>query len=214
MIERIEINLLPAEYRIRKRGAVLPRSIIYPAVAFAVLAVVAGMITLYMKDVESQLTSKIAEINREIEANKGLHGELRELSETKKVTEGKIAALKQISVDRERWVRLMEMLSAALPSYSWLVSVKEAAASEGQPERLVIEARTYSFPEVAHYMSRLEMHDLVEQVYLTSVDQIQGQHRTMYRFELSCALVTGAKSESVEQEAAEETTTRRGRRGR
>ncbi|MCL2219830.1 MAG: PilN domain-containing protein [Chitinispirillia bacterium] len=210
MIERIEINLLPAEYRMRKRTINIPRSIVYPAVALVALLICAALYTLYMKDKESRLNEEIAAINKEIEANKGLQKELNELRENKRITESKIAALKQISVDREKWVRLLEMISGGLPSYSWLISVREEA---GPPQWLALEARTYSFPEVAHYMSRLESHELVESVTLTGIEQIDGPDRKVYRYTLNCVLANNlAEPPPVEEDAAD--ANRRGRRGR
>ncbi|MCL2182956.1 MAG: PilN domain-containing protein [Chitinispirillia bacterium] len=212
MIERIEINLLPSEYRLRPRGIAIPRTVIYPAVVILILAVCAAGITIWQGEEISNLNGEIAAINAEIEANKGLQKELNELRQNKTVTEGKIAALKQISVDREKWVRLLEMLSDALPVYTWLMSVRNDTP-EGQPERLLIEARTYSFPEVAHYMSRLEGHELIDHVALEGVEQIQGQDRRLYRFNLACALVAAAPVAPETPNAAGEPG-RRGRRGR
>jgi Tfp pilus assembly protein PilN len=184
MIERIEINLLPAEYRVRKRSMNVPRSIVYPIVVFLVFACAAGLYTIYMRDKQARLEEEIAGIEKEIQANAHIQAEINKLREDKKVTEEKIKALQRINVNREKWVRLFEILSGKLPAYTWLMSVKE----EAEGEKLVIEARTYSFPEVAHYMTRLLETEYVSEVILAGIEQIQGQGRMLYRFSITCTL--------------------------
>jgi len=209
MIERIEINLLPAEYRVSRRSIKFERAIIYPVVVLVVLAIGVALYTVYLNDKKARISDDLAAIQQEIEANKHLQKELNDLRTAKRVTEEKIAALRQISVDREKWVRLLEMLSSNLPSYTWLVNVKE----ESSPPRLAIEARTYSFPEVATYMSRLEEHDLVSGVQLTGVEQIAGQGRMVYRFNMTCVLAAGAPP-PAEEKSEDDSAARRGRNRR
>ncbi|MDR2578512.1 MAG: PilN domain-containing protein [Chitinispirillales bacterium] len=185
MIERIEINLLPAEYRVRKKTIKIPRAAIYPALLLLVLVVLMALYTIYLRDQEAELNQSIETITKEIQANRHIQQEINTIRSEMQTTEQKIRALERITVDREKWVRLLEILSNSLPSYTWLVSVREEA---GPPERLNIEARTYSFPEVAHYMTRLEESDYIKEVALTGIEQIQGADRMMYRFNIICAL--------------------------
>jgi Tfp pilus assembly protein PilN len=214
MIERIEINLLPAEYRIRKRNLNLPRSIVYPVVILLTLAVGAGLYTIYLNDKEAKLKEEIEIVTKKIQENKHIQTEINQLRQQISVTDQKIRALERISVDREKWVRLMEVLSGNLPTYSWLVSVKEEMGAT--PQKLSIEARTHSFPEVAHYMTRLEGSEYMGGVTLMSIEQIQGQDRKIYRFTLVCTLAEDSAPAPVEEEAkpAETNTGRRGRAAR
>jgi Tfp pilus assembly protein PilN len=183
MIQRIEINLLPTEYRTRKRGLNLSRSIVYPVFAFVVLAAAAGFHAIYLNDKQARLTEEIEAIEKEIEANKSVQAEINKLRQEKQVTEQKIRALERISVDREKWVRLLEILSGNLPTYSWLDKVTE---EKGPPEKLRGEARTYAFPEVAYYMSRLEEAGYIKSVERTGIVQIDFHGRTAYEFKISC----------------------------
>jgi Tfp pilus assembly protein PilN len=183
MIEKIEINLLPVEYRVRKRNLNLPRSIVYPVVAFIVLAAGAGFYTVYLNEKQTRLTDEIAEIEKEIAANKSVQEEINKLRKEKEITDQKIRALERISVDREKWVRLLEVFSGSLPTYSWIVSLQE----ETEPvNRILVEARTYSFPEVAHYMSKLEEAEHIKNVSLTGIEQVQGHDRKVYKFNITC----------------------------
>jgi len=183
-MERIEINLLPAEYRIRKRSVDVPRSLVYPIFGIIVFLCAAGLYTLYLRDKETKLKDDIASLEAEIKANAHIQAEMNKLREEKKITEEKIKALMLISVNREKWVRLLEVLSGKLPSYTWLMSVKEGADNQ-----LSVEARTYSFPEVAHYMTRLEEHEYISKVDLVGIEQVAGpEGRKVYRFSINCAV--------------------------
>jgi Tfp pilus assembly protein PilN len=185
MIEKIEINLLPVEYRVRKRSFNLPRSIVYPVVAFIVIAAGAGFYTIYLNEKQARLTEEIAAIEKEIAANKHVQDEINKLRKEKQVTDQKIRALERISVDREKWVRLLEVFSGNLPSYAWLISLRD---ERGPPEKVQVEARTYSFPEVAQYMSKLEEAEYIKSVTLTGIEQIQGHDRKVYKFNLICEI--------------------------
>lgn len=199
MIGKIEINLLPEEYRIRKRSIIIPRALVYPAVVFVALLIGMGLETIRLNDDESRLRGDVAAIKKEIEANRHLQADIDRQRASKNATEEKIRGLERISVDREKWVLLLETLSSSLPSYSWLISVREEM---GPPVRLAIEARTYSFPEVAHYMSRLEESDYVSGVELVLIEQIQGQGRMMYRYSITCTLDSDAGIRRASAEAA------------
>jgi Tfp pilus assembly protein PilN len=105
--------------------------------------------------------------------------------EEKQVTDQKIRALERISVDREKWVRLLEVFSGSLPTYAWLIAVRD---NVGPPEKIVVDARTYSFPEVAQYMSKLEEAEYIKSVTLAGIEQVQGHDRKVYRFNLDCEI--------------------------
>jgi len=188
MIERIEINLLPVEYRVRKRSFNLPRSIVYPVLALIVLAAGAGFYTIYLGEKQARLTEEIEAIEKEIAANKHIQTEINQLRKEMQETDHKIRALERISVDREKWVRLLEVFSGSLPTYAWLISVKESG--EELPRNIAVEARTYSFPEVADYMKKLETAEYIKSVTLMppGIEQIQGHDRKVYKFILTCAI--------------------------
>jgi len=218
MIEKIEINLLPVEYRVRKRNLNLPRSIVYPVVALVALAAGAGFYTVYLTEKQARLTEEIATIEKEIAANKHVQEEINKLRQEKQVTDQKIRALERISVDREKWVRLLEVFSGSLPTYAWLISIRD---ERGPPEKVHVEARTYSFPEVAHYMSKLEEAEYIKSVTLSGIEQVQGHDRKVYKFNITCdinadvglrpALVEGDEAVKDAGAAAASAGKRRGR---
>jgi len=198
MIERIEINLLPAEYRIHKRNLKLPRSIVYPVVGLVLLIFGAGSMSVYLQNKAASLEDDIASLDRDIQSNRHIQEEINKLRADKKEVELKILALERINVNREKWVRLMEVFSGSLPPYSWLMSIKEEVGEEeGEKTSSVVrvDARTYSFHEVASYMSKLEQSEFIASVELAEIEQMAGvaQGRDVYRFSISCTVNPDAK---------------------
>ena len=211
MIERIEINLLPREYRDNKRPVKIPRTLVYPIVLLIVGAVIAAWYTMYLRDEEARIIDESAKIAKEIEDNRHVSAEINQMREVNAVTDQKIKALERISVDREKWVRLLEVLSRNLPAYTWLVSVREEAG----PARLNIEARTFSFPDVAHYMTKLEDSEYVKSVELRGIERVAGAGRETYRFNI-VAMLSGDDAPVIAEAAAGESAaaeTGRARRG-
>ncbi|MFP4163148.1 MAG: PilN domain-containing protein [Chitinispirillaceae bacterium] len=185
MIEKIEINLLPAEYRVHKRKIKLSRAVVYPVLGLLVLGVSAALFSIYLQNKVDVYEGEIENLNREIKRNSHIQTEINKLRQDKNIIDEKILALERININREKWVRLLEVMSNSLPSYSWLISVKEEL---GPPSVLKMEGRTYSFPEVAHYMTKLKNNDYISDVELSDIEQVSGQGRRVYRFTISCTV--------------------------
>jgi Tfp pilus assembly protein PilN len=180
MIERIAINLLPAEYRIHKKTLHLHREIVYPLL-------VVGMVWSGLMIWNFKLDNSINEVKRDItvieqsiRSNKPIKDEIERLRQSKIVVQGKIQALEQISVDKAKWVRLMEVLCQRLPNYTWINSCDEKDSS------LIIEGSTFSFPEVANFMSRLSESPYIKTVDLSGIEE-RGPSKTFW-FSISCRL--------------------------
>ncbi|KMQ51621.1 Type IV pilus biogenesis protein PilN [Chitinispirillum alkaliphilum] len=180
MIERIEINLLPAEYRVHTRKMRLTRDVVYPVLALIVLAVAGAVYSMMVNNELSQLEADIQQINNSIRQNQHIQNEINSLRRDKREIDEKIVALERINVNREKWVRLMEIFSQRLPGNTFLLSIREEPGS-----RLRVEGRTFVFPEVADYMSRLKEEDYISAVELSDIEQINPRTRE-YRFAFAC----------------------------
>jgi len=184
MIERIEINLLPAEYRFHKKRFRFHREMIYPLLGVIVTGVVLVLWTLFQENSISFNDDQIKFLSQQIEQNRPIQNEINKLRSDKMAIQEKIRALERISVNREKWVKLMEELSGRMPQYTWLLSVKEENTI---PPVLSIEGRTYSFPEVANYMSNLKESKYVSSVGLTDIEQMNTKEK-VYKFSITCSL--------------------------
>ena len=179
MVERIEINLLPAEYRVHRKTLQLPRAVVYPVLGVGILWFLLFLVNLKLDNTISQVKSDIAHTEKMIKTNQPIKDEINRLKESKTIIQGKIVALEQINVDRAKWVRLMEELCRRLPDYTWIESCQEKDSS------LIIDGQTFSFPEVANFMSQLS-----ESAYIRSVDLsgIEEKDAKTFSFSITCRL--------------------------
>lgn len=207
MVERIEINLLPAEYRVRKTSVRLQREIVYPLLILAVITFGLWTWTMSRMAQVAILNSDITSLEKTIAANKHIQIEIDRLKNEKQLTQEKIRALNRINVNREKWVRLLEVLCGSLPDFSWLRTVEEKEAipaldgKPAVPPTLEIEGRTFSFPDVANYMSRLGESEFVSGVDLTNIEQTTEVDQS-YLFKIVCKVNPDAKLGAVEDSAS------------
>jgi len=185
MIERIEVNLLPAEYRIHSVNIKFHKVIVIPSVIVIAIVIFllawSGALTAKI----SSYNRKIADVEAKIAKNQHVLDEINKLIERERVVQTKIKSLERIDVNREKWFRLMEVFCQKIPQGSWLVSMKDQ--TKGAVESVVIVGSTYSFSEVAQYMIRLSQSEYISSVDLSKIDQQVGTIKT-FSFEINCVL--------------------------
>lgn len=184
MVERIEINLLPAEYRVHRRNFRIEREVVYPLIIMVLTCLGLMFWSINIENTKGICENEIKVLEQQIAINRPIHEEIKKLRSDQLLIGEKIRALERISVNREKWVRLMEELSNRLPEYTWLISIKEENST---PPVIHIEGRTYSFPEVANYMSQLKESEYVNSVDLSRIEQIDSQSR-LFSFHVSCQI--------------------------
>ena len=183
-MERIEINLLPAEYRIHRRTLKLPREIVYPLLGVVILFFGLWSYTMSLDNEIHRMRSEIAGIDNTIAANKHVLNEINQLKAEKTTIQEKIRALQRINVNREKWVQLLEIFCERLPNFTWLTTITETG---GDRPTLKVEGMTYSFQEVANFMSKLSESGYVTSVDLVDILQNDGADNA-YRFSILCVL--------------------------
>ncbi|MBN1981222.1 MAG: PilN domain-containing protein [Chitinivibrionales bacterium] len=205
MLERIEVNLLPAEYRVHTRqSSILPSEIVYPLIVFGFVTVVLAWWTMALQSDIGEYTRKIADAQAKITQNKQIQDDINTVRQQKQTLEQKIHALELISVDREKWVRLQELFCKTLPSITWLERLEEKSDSS---HSLVLEGKTLSFAEVGQFMSQLRDSRKVSAISLKSIEQMQNQDKA-YKFSLECVLVpdsvvTAAATDAQQKDATQ-----------
>ncbi len=189
MVERIEINLLPAEYRVHRKKFHLEREVVYPLIILVLTCLGLMFWSVNIENTKGICVNEIKVLEQQIAINRPIHEEIKKLRSDNLLIGEKIRALERINVNREKWVRLMEELSSRLPEYTWLISIKEENST---PPVIHMEGRTFSFPEVANYMSRLKDSEYVNRVDLSRIEQINQQTR-LFSFHISCEVNPDAK---------------------
>ncbi len=187
MLERIEINLLPAEYRVHHRRLRIPREIVYPSL---ILIFVAGALfykTIAIDNEIGQLKQNISSLEQRIAKERPIKKEIQKLQKDRREIFDKIRGLQRISVNKEKWVRLLEILSYSLPEWMWLNSVSER--SQGTNASVLdIKGNTFSFPEVATYMTQLEETEYIRSVDLSSIDESRADENRVYQFSITASI--------------------------
>lgn len=191
MIEKIEINLLPAEYRIHRRHFHLEREFVYPLFFLVITCIGLVLWSVSIQNSIGICENEIKALEQQIAINRPIQEEIQKLRSDQSMVQEKIRALERINVNREKWVRLMEELSGRLPDYTWLISIKE---ENSIPPMIHLEGRTFSFPEVANFMSRLKDSEYINDVDLSRIEQIDPETK-LFSFSISCEINPDAKLE-------------------
>ncbi|MNJ92476.1 Fimbrial assembly protein (PilN) [compost metagenome] len=108
--------------------------------------------------------------------------EIKRFKEEELKIETRIAALSKIAKDRQREVRVLELLQNVLPEKAWLTRL------DIKPDRVTIEGLALSDFEVSTFME-----SLTKSVYLMDVNLVSSKEEilegmSLKRFEISCLL--------------------------
>ncbi|MBD3420345.1 MAG: hypothetical protein GF398_09540 [Chitinivibrionales bacterium] len=185
MVERIEINLLPAEYRVHKKGVTLQREIIWPAFGVLVIFAILAFVTFSLDSEVSLTENKIAEAEQAITKNKHIEKEIEQLQKQQTNIREKIRALQRISVNKEKWIRLFEVMCGKMPKYSWLTSVSERGASN--PPILQMQGMSLLFSDVGVYMANLAESEYIKDVDLSKIENSNNED-SEYSFSITARL--------------------------
>jgi len=193
MIDRVEINLLPAEYRVHKKGIRIPREVVWALFGLFILFVTLFSWTISIGTEIDEKKNEIISVDDQIKKNSFIKDQITRLRKDRAVIQEKIVALERINVNREKWVRLMEIMCQKLPDFTWIVSVDEKNQT---PPQLVIEGRTLSFPEVANFMSRLSESEFIRGVDLSSIEETKETVK-LFKFNITCTINPDVRIETT-----------------
>ena len=201
----IHVNLLPIEYRVVKKDysflvdwRLLLGTLL---LVLAVLSFVAGR-----QFIEVNLATKrvaLVQVEAEIGRNAFVAEKIRELEKVRDEKNAKNNSLKSISVNKRKWVRILEGLSKSMPLNTWLELLKQ---NEGDAQDMEVLGRTYVFPEVAEYMMELEKNEYFQQVSLASIEfqkeAAKDEERSYFLFTLKIRINPAAGMETFAHETA------------
>jgi len=164
MVERIEINLIPAEYVVREKHFSINLSIIIPILISLGLIITA---IIWLNAVNSRVAQEkvnISNLEREIEVNKTIQAEIKTLEQKQAEMQIKVEGLKSINVNRAKWINALELYAYVLPENSWLTSIEEA-----ENGMITINGMTEADAEVGQLMNRLSASPLVTNINLVEI---------------------------------------------
>ena len=183
-MSRIEINLLPVDYR-RKRvrvDRILCRRVVWPTIALLVVIVLGVAYTMNLTMERDETLTDLETIEKTIASKQKLLDEIKKLEADKAVIQRKNDALRSIQVSRQRWIVIFENLSYVLPENTWITGIDEKNG------RLEMTAVTFQFADVAQYMTELQKQVAITNVRLKKVRTVKVAKAQGFEFSLSIGL--------------------------
>lgn len=184
----IAINLLPGELRSGRMNFtwLSDRRVIYPTLSIILVSVVCLFFWMHIKEEIARRNVIIEKLRTEVEQNRPLLEQVKQLEQQLSVIAQKNKALKSIQVSKKRWVILFENISSILPANMWLNAVLQESEA-----MLEIRGVTYDFSEIADYMVKLEEQVSFTSVSLVSITTMKAEGGdNAFSFTLKCAINT------------------------
>lgn len=181
----ISINLLPPEYRKKKKDFswVTDRRVIWPTLLVVVAAVCVSSLFTFIDDTVSSLQNEVQRVKGEVERERPLLTKISDLEQKQGVVNTKINALKSIQVNKKRWIVLFENISSVLPPNMWVTSISQMGEYD-----LEMKGVTFDFSEVAEYMVKLEKQVSVQTVSLVTISTTKVDGEEAYNFTIKVVL--------------------------
>lgn len=182
---RIEINLLPLQYRkaVKDFSWITDRRVVWPTIALAVCIVAAMMVYAYTLEITSSLSAELESVKASVERERPLLAKISDLEKTQSIVNTKIRSLKSIQVSKKRWVVLFENVSSVLPPNMWITSLNQVGEFN-----LEMRGVTFDFSEVAEYMVKLEKQSSIESVSLVTIATTKVDGDEAYNFTIKIVL--------------------------
>ncbi|ERP30909.1 PilN domain-containing protein [Chitinivibrio alkaliphilus] len=194
MVEKIEINLIPNEYRVYRRAVKIPKDILISLLVSILL--VGGAFLFYSLKVNERdtLEEDVAEISTKIAAEQHVERQIQDLKEKRQDALAMLNGLSSIPLDHGEWIYLMESYVREIPRNTWITTIEGEKIVPPLPDnaeeeeiefanqyKMSVTGQTESFGEVGQYMARLKSVpgiDDVEVVEVNSAGDNEG-----FRFE-------------------------------
>ncbi|MEN0058247.1 MAG: PilN domain-containing protein [Bdellovibrio sp.] len=130
-------------------------------------------------NVKRQALSELESYNAKAAASVA---EIKKFKEDEALIETRISALEKISRDRQREVRVLDLLQTVIPEKAWLTRVQI------NPDRLNIQGMALTDFEVSTFLDALTRSVFLMDVNLVSSSEVVQEGVTLKRFEISCLL--------------------------
>jgi len=108
--------------------------------------------------------------------------EIKKFKEDEAIIEARISALDKISKDRDREIRVMDLLQGVIPEKAWLTRIQL------NPEKVVIQGMAVSDYEVSQFLEALTKSVFLMDVNLVSSAEAVIDGVNLKKFEISCVL--------------------------
>lgn len=155
------------------------------------IVILAGPALLYFYETQN-LPSKQAELSSKQQMLSELQvynekqaasvAEIKKFKEDEALIEARIAALEKISVDRQREVKVLELLQTVIPEKAWLTRIQL------DPDGVQLQGLALSDFEVSSFLDALTRSVFLMDVNLLSSSEVVQDGVPLKKFEISCLL--------------------------
>ncbi|MBV2167465.1 MAG: PilN domain-containing protein [Bdellovibrio sp.] len=150
-----------------------------------------GPLALYIYE-NQNIPAKVADLNAKNQVLTELQSynskqaasvaEIKKFKEDEALIEARISALEKIAKDRQREIRVMELLQTVIPEKAWLTRVQIS------PEKVNIQGLALSDYEVSTFLEALTKSAFLMDVILLNSSEVVQDGVTLKKFEISCLL--------------------------
>jgi Tfp pilus assembly protein PilN len=208
-MDLIEINLLPVEQRRVKKdfSYLFDYRVLIPTLALVVTLLAYPVAVNFLGDFEEKQQT-LTRLEIEISKNQKTWTQIRELEKVLEEKKAKNNSLRNITYNKQLWVRILEGINISLPANTWIAEIVQ---NPGQTDVLTLRGSTYVFSEVASFMIALEENEYFNNVQLQQIEITSQVSEEFFNFTLICTinLSLGSKGalEDVNLDSSEATTT-------
>ena len=197
----VRINLLPEEFRRRKRKLRISGRWWYIAAVVGGVCLILLALTMWQKSRIGRLETEISQTRAEAERQKADLELVRELTALKENILQRMQVVEQLNQNRTRWLDILTALSQSVPEDMWLVSFKGSEIGESSQAR--IQGMSFSLKPIALFMDSMEKTQRFTEPEFTFAQRVPVPEGMAYNFEVLTGLLRYGKGPAVQQTSSE-----------
>ncbi len=199
----IRINLLPI--RVSKREAAVRRELAFGGIGLLGTLLVFGSFQMLLQGKLADVRARNAQIQQEIDTLKNVVARVDEVDVLRQELQKKLNVIGSLKSAKSGPVHMLDEISSATPEKLTILSLRE------ERQHLNITGYAVSNEVISQFLSKMELSDWFDEVYLIEIDQEEQDGYKLKTFSITAQLVLPGQ-EAVEE--TEETTGPSGRRRR
>lgn len=184
----IRINLLPEEFRRRKRKIRISVNWGYVVAAVVGVLLILLVLTIWQKSRLGRLEKNIYQTRMEAERQKADLELVQELIALKERILQHVQVVEELNQSRTRWLEILAALSGSVPGEMWLVSLREN--SVGGNFQAQVQGMSFSLKPIAVFMDNLDETELFSNSQFTYAQRLAVHEGMAYDFEIVADLLS------------------------
>lgn len=173
----IRVNLIPPEHR--KKIKPLPGVFIIGTVISGVTVLVLVVFTFYLTGKISDMKTEKASKEKRLSELQAMIKEVKDYEKDNKVFQDKNSIIEQLRKNQNVPLRLLDEVSALLPTGVWLTFLNESGGN------INIDGFAFTNPDLVAYIDNLKRSKYLEEVTLIESRNTTIENTSLYQFKLT-----------------------------